>query len=136
VGYQGRTVEELVGDLVELGVSRVVDVRLNPISRKRGLSKTALGKALADVGIAYEHRRQLGNPKPNRAGFAGDEAELAEAREAFGALLRRPEAVDALDAIVRAGRRERVAVLCYEAEQRRCHRDVVIQEVHRRAPAT
>src|SRR5258707_759886 len=74
VGYEGRTVDELVAHLVAVGVSRLIDVRLTPISRKRGLSKTALGAALADVGIEYEHRRELGNPKTNRAGFTGPPA--------------------------------------------------------------
>ena len=46
VGYEGRTVEELIVQLHTLGVSRLVDVRLTPLSRKPGLSKTALGQAL------------------------------------------------------------------------------------------
>jgi uncharacterized protein (DUF488 family) len=131
VGYEGRTVDELVAHLVATGVSRLVDVRLTPISRKRGLSKTALGTALADAGIAYEHRRELGNPKSNRAGFAGPPAEWAEARATFTGLLRRTESVEALDALANAGQRQRVAVLCFEADQRQCHRDVVLHEAQR-----
>ncbi|HLL68589.1 MAG TPA: DUF488 domain-containing protein [Micromonosporaceae bacterium] len=42
VGYEGRTIEELIAQLHALGVSRLVDIRLNPLSRKPGLSKTAL----------------------------------------------------------------------------------------------
>lgn len=130
--YEGRTVEELVVDLVAAGVSRLVDVRLTPISRKRGLSKTALGAALAEAGIEYEHRRELGNPKTNRAGFSGSPRERERARAQFADLLRRSEATAALDALVRASRSERVAVLCFEADQGRCHRDVVLDEVRRR----
>ncbi|MEV4702404.1 DUF488 domain-containing protein [Actinoplanes sp. NPDC049316] len=52
-------------------MSRLVDVRLNPISRKPSLTKTALGRTLAEAGIVHEHRRELGNPKADRAGFAG-----------------------------------------------------------------
>ncbi len=33
VGYEGRTLEELVAHLLAMDVSRLVDVRLNPISR-------------------------------------------------------------------------------------------------------
>jgi uncharacterized protein (DUF488 family) len=133
VGYEGLAVDELVDRLVAMGVYHLVDVRLTPISRKPGLSKTALGRALAEAGIGYEHRRELGNPKANRAGFAGLPAELAEARAAFATLLRRPEAEVALDALADAGQRERIAVLCFEADQHRCHRDVVLREVRRRA---
>ncbi len=46
VGYEGRTVEDLVAQLLAEDVSRLFEVRLNPLSRKRGLSKTAPGEAL------------------------------------------------------------------------------------------
>lgn len=132
VGYEGRTVDELVAQLVAMGVSRLVDVRLTPISRKPGLSKTALGHGLRAAGIAYEHRRELGNPKANRAGFAGPAFEREDALAQYRMLLRRPEASDALDEVANAGQRERVAVLCFEADQSRCHRDVVLHEAQRR----
>lgn len=133
VGYEGRTVDDLVAHLVAARVSRVVDVRLTPISRKPGLSKTALGATLAGAGIEYEHRRALGNPRQNRAGFAGPPTALAEARAVFSALLRSPESVEALDALAEAAHRQRVAVLCFEADESRCHRDIVLREVHQRA---
>ncbi|PPJ18215.1 hypothetical protein C5E45_10195 [Nocardia nova] len=43
--------------LAEAGVATVVDVRLTPISRKPGLSKTKLSAALAEAGIRYVHLR-------------------------------------------------------------------------------
>src|SRR4051812_30533408 len=111
------------------GVSRVVDVRMTPLSRKPGFSKSRLASSLAVVGIGYEHRRELGNPKANRAGFGGTPEQLRGAREAFGVLLDGPDAVAALDALAGAAQRERIAVLCFEADQERCHRDVVMREV-------
>ena len=132
VGYEGRTLEELVAHLIAMDVSRLADVRLNPISRKPGLSKTALGRALTEAGIAYEHRRELGNPKANRAGFGGANAEREQARIRYRELMRRPEGSEALDAVAQAATGERVAVLCFEAEQTRCHRDVVLSEAPQR----
>ena len=132
VGYEGLTAGELVARLVAMGVTRLVDVRLTPISRKPGLSKTALGRELAAAGIAYEHRRELGNPKGNRAGFAVEGQRWAEARALYARLLTGEAASEAVDALAGAGRRERVAVLCFEAEQHRCHRDVVLAEASRR----
>jgi len=96
------------------------------------LSKTALSRELAAAGIAYEHRRELGNPKPNRAGFAGQRQPRAEARERYARLLAGAEASDAVDALAEAATREQVAVLCFEAEHERCHRDVVLAEAQRR----
>ncbi|MGI5146911.1 DUF488 family protein [Plantactinospora sp. CA-294935] len=134
VGYEGRDIGDFVADLVTMGVSRLVDVRLTPISRKRGFSKSALGQALGDAGIAYEHRRELGNPKDNRPGFTGSPETLAQARAIYAGLLARPEAVDALDALAAASQRELVALLCFEADQRQCHRDLVLQAAHERRP--
>ncbi|MFC4066802.1 DUF488 domain-containing protein [Actinoplanes subglobosus] len=132
VGYEGRTVEELIEQLHALGVSRLVDVRLNPLSRKRGLSKTALGQALHAAGIVYEHRRELGNPKDNRPGFASTGTVRDHARSRYTELLHQPQARQALEDVAAAGRQERVAVLCFEADENQCHRQVVIQEIQRR----
>ncbi|MBU2667794.1 DUF488 domain-containing protein [Actinoplanes bogorensis] len=133
VGYEGRNANDLVADLVALGVSKLVDVRLTPISRKPGLSKTALGRALNEAGIAYEHRRELGNPKANRPGFGGLPRELAAAKSTYESLLGAPAADEALNNIAEAGLSELIAILCFEADQNRCHRDVVLQEARKRS---
>jgi uncharacterized protein (DUF488 family) len=133
VGYEGRTLPDFVDDLVAAGVATLVDVRLTPISRKKGFSKTALITALAAAGISYRHFPQLGNPKPNRAGFAGPTDELLRARSVFAEWINRPDAADALESLAELAQNERVAVLCFEADQARCHRDVVLAEVHDRS---
>lgn len=92
VGYEGQEISEFIDGLVQRGVTRLVDVRLTPISRKRGFSKTALRAALAEAGIEYDHRRELGNLKTNRAGFAGDETELKQAKDRYVELLENAEA--------------------------------------------
>jgi len=51
VGYEGLDQDGLVSKLRVRGVKTLVDVRLNPISRKRGLSKTGLRDRLEADGI-------------------------------------------------------------------------------------
>ena len=128
-GYEGREIGAFVTELADRGVTRLVDVRLTPISRKPGFSKTALREALAGVGIAYEHRRELGNPKDNRPGFAGTEQELSNAKRAYARRLATPEAQTALAQLRGYAQQEQVAVLCFEADEHRCHRDVVLREL-------
>lgn len=41
-------------------VALVIDVRKNPLSRKKGFSKRAFAGALSDAGIAYRHLPALG----------------------------------------------------------------------------
>jgi uncharacterized protein (DUF488 family) len=132
VGYEGRDIDGFVADLVDYGVTRVVDVRLTPISRKRGFSKTALRDTLHNASIRYVHLKALGNPKENRPGFGGAEHELRDAKARYARLLDTPDAQAALDEVSSYAENERIAVLCFEADQHRCHRDVVLDEIFRR----
>ena len=47
VGYQDRTVDDVIDVLSTAGVEVLVDVRLTPLSRKPGLSKHRLAARLA-----------------------------------------------------------------------------------------
>lgn len=132
VGYEGLRVDEFVENLRAAGVDVVVDVRLTPVSRKRGFSKRSLAEHLQDAGIRYEHLRALGNPKDNRAGFGGDAGALSAALARYEDLLADPEAASALDQLTRLATRSQVAVLCFEASDERCHRQVVLARVRER----
>ena len=96
----------------------MVDVRLTPLSRKPGLSKTRLGAAAAERGIEYLHDRRLGNPKPNREPFWNGRSEAGgivyrQHLDAAGGL---PD----LCSVVRT--RPVIALLCFEAKHEHCHR--------------
>ncbi|MEO3808311.1 DUF488 domain-containing protein [Sphaerisporangium sp. B11E5] len=132
VGYEGYDLDSFIRRLRGEDVTLLIDVRLTPISRKRGFSKSALSRALADSGIVYEHMRELGNPKWNRAGFAGGPGELGTAREIYEKLLDQDQARGCVERIAEAVRRERVAVMCFEADECRCHRDLVLRAVRAR----
>ncbi|HEY0357939.1 MAG TPA: DUF488 domain-containing protein [Mycobacteriales bacterium] len=132
VGYEGITAEELVALLRDARVDVLADVRLNPLSRKRGLSKRGLAAALADAGIEYVHLPALGNPKDNRDAFRrGDPAAWARYRAQFET----PPADDALDELTELARERRVALLCYEHDHASCHRSAVADELLRRDPS-
>src|SRR5262245_36925707 len=57
IGYEARTIEQFVVELRRKRISRVIDVRELPLSRRRGFSKTPLSSTLADAGIDYVHLR-------------------------------------------------------------------------------
>jgi uncharacterized protein (DUF488 family) len=132
IGYEGRTQQDLLDVLTSLGATVVVDVRLNPISRKPGLSKRRLVEALSEVGIEYRHLKALGNPRTNRRPF--HEGRVAAGCREFRKLLAAPEAESALQQIVDESRKTMVAVLCYEKSHEQCHRQVVVDEVAGREP--
>lgn len=129
VGYQGRDVGAVLAELAAAGVTVVADVRLTPVSRKRGFAKRALAAALAEARIGYRHLPALGNPRPNRPGFARSGAELDQARARYAAGLDRPEAEAALAEIAELARAGTVALLCFEADERHCHRHVLLERL-------
>ncbi|WP_394620062.1 DUF488 family protein [Lentzea sp. JNUCC 0626] len=131
-GYEGVDLDAFLARLGEQRINVLVDVRLTPISRKRGFSKTALSTAVTSAGAGYLHLRGLGNPKTNRAGFGGSLQELSEARDRYSALLTDEAAETALDQLVELAKHQRVAVMCFEADEQRCHRDVVLHQVRLR----
>lgn len=131
IGYEGRGLDDLVADLLGVGVGVVVDVRLTPVSRKPGFAKRRLAEALSAAAVGYVHLPALGNPRANRDGFrAGDPRSL----DRFQALLRGPDAIAALSEIAELAETSRVALLCYERDPGTCHRRLVADEVVRRDP--
>jgi uncharacterized protein (DUF488 family) len=132
VGYEGRNIENFVSALQHAEVEILVDVRLTPLSRKRGFSKTSLTEALADVGIRYVHLKALGNPRENREAFhTGD---LRTGRSRFRKMLKQDAAQLALADLSDLVEEHRVGVLCFEADIEKCHRYEIIQALTRRLP--
>ena len=131
VGYEGRSADELIRTLQQSKVEVLVDVRLTPISRKKGLSKKALAAALAEAGIEYRHEPELGNPRDNRDPFRKG---LASARQRYDAHLSNG-AEATFDATIALARRTRVALLCFERDHSTCHRSCIIERAQRGDPA-
>jgi uncharacterized protein (DUF488 family) len=130
-GYEGRDIDSFVASLLDSRIDVVADVRLTPISRKKGFSKTRLGQALAEAGIEYTHLRGLGNPKDNRAPFWDGRLDVGRAR--FRGVLRSEDAQTDLERLAERARQSRVAVLCFEKDESRCHRQIVLETVRKRA---
>ncbi|MEU8863164.1 DUF488 family protein, N3 subclade [Streptomyces umbrinus] len=130
-GYEGRDIDSFVASLLDSRIDVVADVRLTPISRKRGFSKTRLGEALAEADIEYIHLRGLGNPKDNREPFWDGRVDLGRTR--FRGLLQSAEAQSDLDRLAERALQSRVAVLCFEKDESRCHRQVVLETVSKQA---
>lgn len=132
VGYEGQSIDAFICDLLASGTGILTDVRLNAISRKRGFSKRLLEASLAEAGIDYRHAPELGNPSWNRAGFGGAAPEVRDARVRFAGMIGGEGANTRLEEIAAAARDGVVAVMCVEADERACHRYVILQELRRR----
>ena len=126
IGYEGITQSELICALEHAGVTRLIDVRALPLSRRPGFSKTPLRTALAGYGIEYVHLKALGTPPEGReAARRGRHDEMAVI---YRGQLGLPEAIVAVERMRVLVTEAPSALLCFEREPAHCHRAVLIEE--------
>jgi uncharacterized protein (DUF488 family) len=133
IGYERLLPAELLAELQAAGVQRLIDVRFRPQSRRAGMSKTRLGDALAERGIAYEHRRELGTPPDIRWFYKTNRVAEGAARFATHVEDASSDALDALAAEI-AGGGPPTALLCLEADPADCHRRIIAERLAARIP--
>jgi uncharacterized protein (DUF488 family) len=127
VGHSTRAVDEFIALLNDAGVTRIVDVRAFPMSRRHPqFNKDALSASLADAAIDYRHMPALGGRRGKKKGGRSrnglwkveafrNYADYAETA-AFG------QAIAELEALAR----ERpTAFMCAEAVWWQCHRRLI-----------
>jgi uncharacterized protein (DUF488 family) len=131
VGYQDRTVDDLIDMITSAGVEVLVDVRLTPLSRKPGFSKNRLAARLREAGIDYNHLPQLGNPRDNRDAFRRHDT---DALAWYQALLEAPEGRDALERL-RELAMQPIALLCFERNASECHRAMIVDALAELIPS-
>jgi uncharacterized protein (DUF488 family) len=130
IGYEGRTVKDLLGVLKQAKVGRVVDVRQLPLSRKPGFSKSALATFLPSHGIEYVGYPQLGTPPAIRNQYkkSGDFARLR--RDYLAYLGTQESEITELRELAAKGG---CALLCFERDPAKCHRSILAEVLASRA---
>ncbi|NMB78025.1 MAG: DUF488 family protein [Methanomicrobiales archaeon] len=121
IGYEGRNIDKFLMILVENKVGKLIDIRKNPFSMKYGYSKSQLAGALEKLGISYLHLPELGIESDQRQNLTS---------KGFADLFRRyaielGTKEDLLDTIKSLAQKEKVALMCFEAEEKDCHRGVI-----------
>ncbi|MCO6419875.1 DUF488 domain-containing protein [Siccirubricoccus sp. KC 17139] len=132
IGYGEATPARVIAALQAAGVTTLVDVRAVANSRKPGFSKGALSASLAEAGIGYWHLRPLGTPPAGRE--AARSGRPAEMRRIFAAHLAGTEPQAALAALTERAGREKLCLLCLEADPAQCHRTLVAEAVATQSP--
>jgi uncharacterized protein (DUF488 family) len=126
-GYSGRDLNSFLEVLRQHDISVVLDVRRNPVSRKRGFSRTALCEFLRNNGVEYRHLRDLGVPQPLRHQLREGECELGDYLVEFREYLQGQSV--ALDEVYALATEKSCCLVCVEGNSEECHRSVVAEEV-------
>lgn len=131
VGYESKTLEAYLNQLLQDGVTLLCDVRRNPLSRKYGFSKSTLSHACEGVGIRYEHLPELGIPSEKRQ----DLETQTDYDKLFAAYERTmlPKQTKTLVKIAGWIQKEaqRVALTCFELLPHQCHRHCVAEAMEK-----
>ncbi|MDQ3080348.1 MAG: DUF488 domain-containing protein [Pseudomonadota bacterium] len=127
IGYEKATLPELIAALKVAGVTRVIDVRAVPLSRKPGFSKNILKNGLAEAEIDYVHLKALGTPPAGRE--AARKGRHSELERIYAGQLELPEAVVAAAEMLELAAEKPSALLCFERDPSDCHRSLLIETV-------
>ena len=127
IGYEGASLEDFLATLKLAGVNQLVDIRDFPGSRRKGFSKNALREALEAEGIGYEHLKGLGDPKAGRDAVRAGRFE--EFVTIFTAHMKTEIARADLEKAVELVKRRSACLLCYERDNRTCHRKIVSERI-------
>ncbi len=129
VGYEGLDIQDFVALLKKNKIRKLIDIRKNPVSRKKGFSKSRLNEALLAAGIEYHHFGSLGVPTEWRK---KQKAELITRKKMFSDYVKKilPKEEDTINQVIRLGKaRGRAALLCYEEDPLDCHRSLLLEKV-------
>ncbi|MDN5929190.1 MAG: DUF488 domain-containing protein [Hyphomicrobiales bacterium] len=125
VGHSTLPLERFVGLLQAYGIERLADIRTIPRSRHNPqFNADTLPAALAGDGIEYRPMPELGGLRHAGKGSPNMGWRNASFR-GYADYMQTPAFTDAVEALVKAGREKRMAIMCAEAVPWRCHRSLV-----------
>ncbi|MBN1822605.1 MAG: DUF488 domain-containing protein [Prolixibacteraceae bacterium] len=129
IGYEGKSLENYLNILIQQNIKILCDVRKNPLSRKYGFAKKTLQNACESVNIKYIHLPELGiiSKKRKKLNSQNDYDRLFIDYEKEILPTHQKEIKFILSLIKNYGR---VALTCYEALPKQCHRTRVANAVH------
>jgi len=119
VGYEGRDIDTFLDLLIQNNISMIIDVRRNPFSMNFCYTKKNLQKFLKDAGIEYVHIKELGVASEDRINLRCKEdyeALFSRYRDSLG------QKQPYLDKVLKLGKNNRIAILCFEHDSASCHR--------------
>lgn len=121
IGYEGKSLETYLQQLIKNNVKLLVDVRKNPLSMKFGFSKSLLKRYCNSLGIDYLHIPEVGIVSEKRKNLDSQ----SDYDELF-ADYRNTTLKETLESQKQIGellnRYKRIALTCFESEPCQCHR--------------
>src|SRR5262245_14844475 len=130
IGHSTREFTEFLDVLQAHDISRVIDVRTYPGSRRYPqFNRVEMAAALSEAGIGYTHLPELGGRRRSRADSI-NAALRNDGCRGYADYMETREFKTGIGTLLEAARRERIAIMCAEALWWRCHRSLVSDYLH------
>jgi uncharacterized protein (DUF488 family) len=128
IGYEGRSIDGYLNELVKNCVKMLCDVRKNAVSMKYGFSKAQLKDSVEKLGMEYCHMPELGIDSTDRKELhsQADYDRLFEEYET-SVLPKQSHSVNAIaEGVKKSGR---IALTCFEKDPAQCHRTRIAKAI-------
>ena len=128
IGYEGKTIDKFLYELIKNKIGIVADVRRNAYSMKFGFQRNKLESYLEKIGIDYIHMPELGIPSDSRKNLNSYEdyqALFASYRHDIETKL------DSLERIKSISQNKKVSLMCFEKDVKYCHRGVIAERLRK-----
>ncbi len=114
IGYEGKDIVDIIELLEDKGVSRLIDVRSSPKSRKEDFNKKNLKDKLFRKGIMYKHIPEVGG-----------------LREDYLKIMEREEWRKGFEELKEVAEEAKTVLMCLEDNPMECHRMYISHELEK-----
>ena len=120
IGYEESSIDGFLDKLLRSGITRVIDIRANPVSRKYGFARSTLSSMAAKLGLDYCHFPELGISSAKRR----ETHTPSEFRQLFGYYEREilPAKAEDVQRVAEMMKNAPSVLVCMEREAVDCHR--------------
>jgi len=130
IGYEGRSVEQFINQLVINDIRLLIDVRKNALSKKYGFSKSQISRTCESMNIKYIHLPELGIGSEKRKDLKGV-ADFSRLFSEYETTILPQAGKNIHEIIENLGVYKRVALMCFERDAFMCHRGRVVNHLNK-----
>lgn len=123
IGYEKKSGDDLIRELLASGVEVLADIRERPMSRLPDFRAASLAMACTTAGIRYQGWACLGSTQTQRDELA-ETGDIAQFHRVFRSYAKRQMKADIVR-LATVSQEKVVALLCYERRHEDCHRSVI-----------
>ncbi|MCD4651609.1 MAG: DUF488 domain-containing protein [Candidatus Cloacimonetes bacterium] len=123
IGYEKRTIDGFVNELIKNNIACVIDVRKNPFSMNFPFIGSNIARVVSKFDISYHHLPDLGIEQSQRKNLDTFDDYQRIFRDYKENLADKQDSLEQIRDIINSFKR--IALLCYERDPKYCHRQVL-----------